>query len=278
MSPTSKIHRLLEQITAAPVHTLLTAWIGIVIGWGVLYFFLELIPGHGLSLEATMPPIHRLLNSIYFSIVTATTIGYGDIVPIGISKIFVSIEAVFAYGIFAIIVTKLVSLRQERAVDEVHRLSYEDMFRNIREGLYIVRKDLDHLIHELETHGTLSEHSWENLAVAYIQAQAHTQEILDFYQGELYTIDPKRSELLIEAVQRTMHRINQLLTTMNHRQIHWKGHPRSYKELEEFLTVLQKIMPLWSDRAGGQRAAIQDIIHIVEGVHEHIAHALPHSA
>jgi hypothetical protein len=277
MSPTSKLHRFLERITAAPVHTLLLSWIGIVVGWGVLYFFLEMIPGHGLTLDPAIPAFNRLLNSIYFSIVTATTIGYGDITPVGISKIFVSIEAVFAYGIFAIVVTKLVSLRQERAVDEVHRLSHEDMFRNTREGLYIVRKDLDHLIQEVETHGTLCEHSWENLAVAYIQAQAHTQEILNFYQGERYTIDPKRGELLIEAVQRTMHRINQLLTVMNHKHMHWKGHPRSYRELEEFLAILQKIMPLWSDRVGDQRTAIQDIVHIAGGIHEHITNALPHS-
>lgn len=41
------------------------------------------------------PYYQNIYNSIYYSIVTFTTLGYGDISPIGFAKIFAAIEAIF---------------------------------------------------------------------------------------------------------------------------------------------------------------------------------------
>ncbi len=48
-------------------------------------------------------------NSLYFSVVTFTTLGYGDILPIGITKLFAAIEAIlggFILAIFVIVFVK----------------------------------------------------------------------------------------------------------------------------------------------------------------------------
>jgi len=47
-------------------------------------------------------------NSLYFSVVTFTTLGYGDITPIGISKLFASIEALLGGFILALFVVVFV--------------------------------------------------------------------------------------------------------------------------------------------------------------------------
>lgn len=49
----------------------------------------------------------RLLNSFYFSVMTATTTGYGDIVPLGISKLVASLESITAFLVFGIFLAKL---------------------------------------------------------------------------------------------------------------------------------------------------------------------------
>jgi len=49
-----------------------------------------------------------LLNSLYFSVVTFTTLGYGDILPIGISKLFAGIEALLGGFILALFVVVFV--------------------------------------------------------------------------------------------------------------------------------------------------------------------------
>lgn len=52
--------------------------------------------------------IIELLNSLYFSVVTFTTLGYGDILPIGISKLFAGIEALLGGFILALFVVVFV--------------------------------------------------------------------------------------------------------------------------------------------------------------------------
>lgn len=49
-----------------------------------------------------------LLNALYFSVVTFTTLGYGDILPIGISKLFAGIEALMGGFILALFVVVFV--------------------------------------------------------------------------------------------------------------------------------------------------------------------------
>ena len=52
--------------------------------------------------------IQHLLNSLYFSVVTFTTLGYGDILPIGISKFFAGVEALLGGFILALFVVVFV--------------------------------------------------------------------------------------------------------------------------------------------------------------------------
>jgi hypothetical protein len=61
------------------------------------------------SVNASMKEnIAELLNSLYFSVVTFTTLGYGDILPIGISKVFAGIEALLGGFILALFVVVFV--------------------------------------------------------------------------------------------------------------------------------------------------------------------------
>jgi len=52
--------------------------------------------------------VFNFLNSLYFSVITFTTLGYGDILPIGISKLFASIEALMGGFILALFVVTFV--------------------------------------------------------------------------------------------------------------------------------------------------------------------------
>ncbi|GAA6134043.1 ion channel [Oceaniserpentilla sp. 4NH20-0058] len=53
--------------------------------------------------------IYSFLNSLYFSVVTFTTLGYGDLVPIGISRLFSAVEAFlgsFTIALFVVVFVK----------------------------------------------------------------------------------------------------------------------------------------------------------------------------
>jgi len=187
---------------------------------------------------------------VYFSVITATGTGYGDIVPLGLSRVFAAIESFSGLLLLAVFVSKLLSRRQDITLKEVHETSFQNAFRNMREDLYIVRKDIDLVISDAQTRGSLTESEWDRLAVAFQLIGQLIEEIPNFYDTRdvLYTIDVRREKLLIEAVQRTMLRVEKLITTLKRANV---GLPdtQAAMELELTLETLERILPLWEAHA-----------------------------
>ncbi len=231
---------------------LFLVWIGLVISFGIIYFTLTLIvPAHGLVPMEGYGPLDTLLSSMYFSVITATSVGYGDIVPVGIAKLLASIQSILTIFISAIFVTKLISYRQEIALYQVHKLTFEGNFYNTREGFFIIRQDFDHMLHELEKGRSPDAEAWETWSIALKQGQSLLDEILEFYddQSNMYTIDLRREQLLLEAVHRTLMRLHKLLVTFKKHKIKVDNHVQAADELRSFVHVFSNIMPIWHERS-----------------------------
>ena len=182
---------------------------------------------------------------------------------------------------FAVFVTKLVAHRQELALEEVHRLTFEDIFHNTREDLFVIRKDFDAIMEEVQEKGELSPQSWSILATAYEQAQTLMQEIPEFYDNSekgsyLYVIDAKREKLLLESVQRTLDRINLMLDTLSKAGINWIEHEKSMKELRELMKIIDETTPLWREYSPYEmHEAFEDIIRLKDVVHSWLQGVVP---
>src|SRR6202021_1632313 len=97
-------------------------WSGTILLSGTCFWLGALIGEHGL-VEGGRPldaDLNGFVSALYFSFVTATSIGYGDIVPIGAGRVIAVAEAVTALLIFGAVVAKFVSHTQEELVSEIH--------------------------------------------------------------------------------------------------------------------------------------------------------------
>lgn len=263
---------LIEKLTSYSYVTLFSIWISMALLFACAYFGLTYIGdgSHAPQELLGVPHLTRLLDALYYSIITATSTGYGDITPVGISRLLASFQSISALLVFAIFVTKLVSHQQELTLTEVHRLTFEDVFHNTREGMFIARKDLDHIIAVIEERGELDVDHWENLTTAYRGLQTIFEEIPDFYENEVhhYTIDEKREQLLLEAAHRTLHRVNQTIDAMSTHGIDWVSHEPSMKALQELVHIIAEITPLWKERSPYEALeSFEDILQMKERVH-----------
>jgi len=245
---------IMDRISALPYRTLFMFWGLNVFLFACIYAALSYVPGHGPTGLDSLRLSERLASSLYYSVITATNTGYGDIVPLGYSRLFAALQSVTELFLFALFIAKLVSNRQDIALTEVHKLSFELTFHNIREDFYVARKDFDHLIEIARARDSLSESEWERLAVAYQHTTSLLNEVPNFYDvtSDLYVIDPRREILLLEAVQRTTTRITDVLNALSTANIDWKSHHESRGELRELVITLDKLVPLWRDHSHDQ--------------------------
>ncbi|CAH0529674.1 potassium channel family protein [Vibrio hippocampi] len=80
--------------------------------WATMYLLiLELFPNAFVGLEAK-PWLSNLFSALYFSFITLTTVGYGDISPaVPVAQFFVFMESIIGSFYIAIMVASLVSMR-----------------------------------------------------------------------------------------------------------------------------------------------------------------------
>lgn len=92
-----------------------------------------------------------LLTSLYFSFVTATSLGFGDVVPLGFMRAIAIVEAVLGLLIFGAVVSKLVSRRQEQIISEIHQIAFEDRLERVQTDLHFMLMELQEIAQQCKT-------------------------------------------------------------------------------------------------------------------------------
>ncbi|MBU3940434.1 MAG: potassium channel family protein [Nanoarchaeota archaeon] len=151
-----KIENLLERLTIKQIFLIwfLTSLIFALIYHLCVLFNLSSFNYHQIPITGNL---NGFLNLIYFSFITFTSTGFGDIVPMGIAKGFAIIEIFLGLLIFGMIVYKLVSVKQDMILEEVYSLSLEEYVNRIRSNLYISRANLIRFSEKVKKQEKISE-------------------------------------------------------------------------------------------------------------------------
>lgn len=110
--------RLLHFVNEIELSWLVAALATVVVGFGLGYWWLS---EHG-SLVFTYETDARpgLGDALYFSIVTISSLGYGDIRPIGWARAMVGLEVTIGLGFLGLLVAKVSSVKQDYILRRIY--------------------------------------------------------------------------------------------------------------------------------------------------------------
>ena len=176
-------------------------WIVTIVLSGSCYWLGALMGEHGL-VEAGHPvaaDLNGFASALYFSFVTATSIGYGDIVPIGSARVIAVAEAITALMIFGAVVAKFVSHRQEELVTEIHRVTFEERLDRIEANLHMVISELLSITSMCEAKAPVTRVNTrlESAALLFLSELRTTRDLL--YQPRLMV-----EEVVLGAILATL--------------------------------------------------------------------------
>ncbi len=101
-----------ERITVDTIFAALSGFYLMAFAWGLIFSLVDLLSPGSFSVD-----LHaQLQDAFYFSFVTITTLGYGDIVPVGrLARALVTTEALLGQIYLVVLVARLVSLQLAHA-------------------------------------------------------------------------------------------------------------------------------------------------------------------
>jgi hypothetical protein len=135
---------ILDMVDALSTARVFAIWLVLIISCGGVYWLIDSTTVRGLK-EAGVrigANLDGLLTALYFSFVTATSVGYGDVLPVGPTRIVAVVEAVAGLLIFGLLIAKFVSYRQDILVREIHSVTFEERLDRVQTNLHLVVSEL----------------------------------------------------------------------------------------------------------------------------------------
>jgi potassium channel LctB len=181
-----------------PLERLVGFWLGMIVIFGIIYWLAGIGMGWGLQAGSVEvhPDLSGFATAMYFSFVTALSIGYGDVIPVGPLRILAVSEGIAGLLVFGCVISKLVSRRQEELTAEIHRTTFEDRLDRVRTNLHLVFSDLGSVQQLQAEQGALPQ-----------QVLRRLESTVRVFRGELQTIHDLLYKSHIEPDEDTLESI-----------------------------------------------------------------------
>lgn len=224
----NRLVKFLDRISFSQTFLL---WLMVIVLFSVIYFILSYNPANSLMYrdDVIEPNSKGLMNSVYFSFITATTLGYGDIAPTGlISKFFAAAEVVIGLIIWALVISKLVGVKQEIILEEVYDISYEEMIDRQRSALYLFRSDVNKVIEKIESN-IIKQREVRDLWILVSGLDvtlSNIKKLIMPSRSEKYyykNMDVFRLELLLNSLRLSMDKLLDLIRVLKANKLDWKN-------------------------------------------------------
>lgn len=211
--------------------------------------------GHGLDPVSNPGPI-SFLDSLYFSIVTISSLGYGDIHPVGYSKAIASAEVIAGLVIIGLAISKLAS---ERTGYLLRRIYSSD----VQQRLKYFSDAIDRCERQLAGETSHNTEDWTELVNEGFAVIDGAKKFIGFevYHGTMFDlVPPKAFRNLVDSISRIL---NSVVGQALQRGVIGKRR-RTVKNMLRWSWGLARIL--------SRNSANEELIDLCEKLQKEIAH------
>lgn len=198
--------------------------IGLVLLLCSFYFWLLNPYGHGTNTKDI-----SWTDSLYFCVITFSSLGYGDISPVGFGKLVASIEVMSGLFLVAVFVGKIASERQSAMLRLIYTSEHQRRLIDFEKEIYELESQIDNALdeHNHDKLYTLSRNVYRFIASIhnYLHFQANQGGLASFGNNSalrrLYQSFSELQITLYDAIrtygvqQRTSSKFEQIITRVN---------------------------------------------------------------
>ncbi len=218
-------HQVTSWVDRVTFVHILVVWATVIVLFGLFYFYFSNSMNH-LYYNVKYEPVKDLLDAIYFSFITATSTGFGDILPLGTFKIISILEVVFGLLLLAFVTSKLISIKQNAMLNEIYDISFQERINRLRSTLLLFRQHLNRLISAIEQ-GTIQKREIQEVYVYISQFEDTLSEIIGLVErGRKYQftkeIDSVSAELILNSISSSLEKLREFLMLSNQKKLEWK--------------------------------------------------------
>lgn len=232
-------HDFLEKLTFARVFFL---WLIMILIFGIIYHTTATDTSYLVHTKSG-EPVNNYLDSIYFSSITATTTGFGDITPRGIFKLLSIIEVILGLLVLAFVTYKLVSLKQNVMLEEMYEITFTERVNRIRSSLLFFRQTIHNLLHKIEDE-TIKQRDIKNF---YLSLASFGDTLADvspmiFTKHKHLTkeIESVDAGIICNSVLHSIERIYEFIYLLDYNNIKWKTE-KNILLLKQCITLTNKL-------------------------------------
>jgi len=279
-----RLVRILDRISFSQTFII---WLCVIIFFAGIFFVLSYVTDNSLTYrnDVIEPNAKGLMNSIYFSFITATTLGYGDIAPTGlISKFFAAAEVVIGLIIWALVISKLVGVKQEIILEEVYDISYEEMIDRQRSGLYLFRSDVSKVMEKIESN-TIRQREIRDLWTLFSGLDvtlSNIKKLIMPARSEKYyfkNIDVFRLELLLNSMRLSFDKLLDLIKTLKEHKLEWRSE-LVVMSLHENVKTVRTIIEYQSGKSNEKKVVerLNELKRLVDDIDKEMSEEEPKEA
>ncbi|MBN2459035.1 two pore domain potassium channel family protein [Candidatus Woesearchaeota archaeon] len=272
--PKDRLLKFLDRVSFSQTFLL---WLLAIILFAAIYFMLSYTANNSLMYMDDMiePNAKGLMNSVYFSFITATTLGYGDIAPTGpISKFFAAAEVVIGLIIWALVISKLVGVKQEIILEEVYDISYEEMIDRQRSALYLFRSDVNKVIEKIEGNA-IKQREVRDLWILVSGLDVTLSNIKKLImpgRSEKYyykNMDVFRLELLLNSLRLSTDKLLDLIVVLKANKLEWRN-DMMVSSINEDVKTIKDIIDSQASKMGEKKVAerINELKKLIGGIEQ----------